>query len=59
MTEKTYTSEEINKRTNQLIKAYSNHYRDGKMSFAEWTLIENVIMKVQLAFHEVNGDNNE
>lgn len=59
MTEKTYTSAEINERTNQLIKVYSNHYRDGKMSFAEWTLIENVIMKVQLAFHEVNGDIDE
>ena len=32
-----------------------DNYTDGKMSFAEYTLIENVIMRVQLLFHDI-GD---
>ena len=55
MTEKTYTSTEINSKTNDLMIAYAKHYSDGKMSFAEFTLIENVIMRVQLLFHD-GGD---
>lgn len=54
MTEKTFSETEINSKTNELMMAYAKHYSDGKMSFAEFTLIENVIMRVQLLFH--NGD---
>lgn len=55
MTEKQFTEKEINIKTNELMIAYAKHYRDGKMSFAELTLIDNVIMKVQLLFHD-EGD---
>ena len=55
MTEKQFTETEINTKTNELMIAYSKHYRDGKMSFAEFILIENVIMRVQLLFHD-SGD---
>lgn len=55
MTEKQYTETEINTKTNELMMAYSKHYRDGKMTFAQFTLIENVIMRVQLLFHS-DGD---
>jgi len=55
MTEKRFTETEINSKTNELMMAYLKHYTDGKMSFAEYTLIENVIMRVQLLFHDI-GD---
>lgn len=55
MTEKRFTETEINTKTNELMLRYAKHYRDGKMSFAELTLIENVIMRVQLLFHD-SGD---
>ena len=55
MTEKRFTETEINTKTNELMIAYAKHYNDGKMSFAEFTLIENVIMRVQLLFHD-SGD---
>lgn len=58
MTEKRFTETEINTKTNELMMAYAKHYSDGKMSFAEFTLIENVIMRVQLLFHDV-GDNDD
>lgn len=55
MTEKQFTETEINTKTNELMMAYTKHYSDGKMSFAEFTLIENVIIRVQLLFHDT-GD---
>ena len=55
MTEKRFSSEEINDKTNELVELYFKHYRDGKMSFAEFTLVENVIMRVQLLFYD-KGD---
>lgn len=55
MTEKRFTETEINTKTNELMITYPKHYSDGKMSFAEFTLIENVIMRVQLLFHD-SGD---
>lgn len=55
MTEKQYTETEINTKTNELMMGYMKHYTDGKMSFAEYTLVENVIMRVQLLFHNT-GD---
>ena len=58
MTEKRFTETEINTKTNELMITYAKHYRDGKMSFAEFTLIENVIMKVQLLFHNAGDDGN-
>lgn len=58
MAEKQYTKKEINTKTNELMMNYAKHYSEGKMSFAEFTLIENVIMRVQLLFHDV-GDNDD
>lgn len=55
MTEKRFSSEEINDKTNELAELYFKHYRDGKMSFAELTLVENVIIRVQLLFYD-KGD---
>lgn len=59
MTEKRFTETEINTKTNELMIAYAKHYSDGKMSFAEFTLIENVIMRVQLLFHDTGDEGND
>lgn len=55
MNEKCFTSEEINEKTNLIFIEYLKHYKAGRMSFAEYTLVENVIIKVQGVFSE-NGD---
>lgn len=57
MSEKSFTMSEINERTNLLFMDYVNLYKADKMSFAEYTLIENVIIKIQGLFSEdVNKD---
>lgn len=50
MTEKTYTVSEINELTNKLWLQYVEHYRADKMSFNEYVIIENIIMKIQYLF---------
>lgn len=52
MTEKQFTIEQINEKTNKVYLSYFEHYQANKMSFAEITLIENVILKIQLLFDE-------
>lgn len=49
---KTFTVAEINKKTNEIFINYAQHYKNGKMSFAEYTLIQNVIMLVQNEFKD-------
>ena len=55
MTEKRFTETEINTKTNELMIAYAKHYSDGKMSFAEFTLIKSVITDLQVLF-DSDGD---
>ena len=55
MTEKTYTSKEINKKTNEYFLQYGEIFKVGKMSFAEFTLIKSVITDLQVLF-DSDGD---
>ena len=55
MTEKTYTSKEINEKTNEYFLQYANIFNADKMSFAEFTLIKSVITDLQLLF-DSGGD---
>lgn len=50
MTEKTYTLSELNELTNKLWLQYVEIYREDRMSFKEYTLIENIFMKIQFLF---------
>lgn len=50
MTEKKYTISELNEMTNKLWLQYVTLFREDKMSFQEYILIENMIMKVQHLF---------
>ena len=59
MTKKKFTETEINTKTSDLMITYAKHYHDSKMSFAEYTLVENVLMKVQLLFHDTGDDGND
>lgn len=52
MTEKTYTVSELNELTNKLWAQYANMFRQDKMSFNDYILIENIIMKMQFLFEE-------
>lgn len=55
MSEKTYTSEEINEKTNEYFLQYANIFKADKMSFAEFTLIKTVITDLQVLF-DSDGD---
>ena len=50
MTEKTYTVSELNEMTNKVWLQYVELFRKDKMSFQEYILIENIIMKIQFLF---------
>ena len=54
MIEKTYTVSELNELTNKLWLQYVDIYREDRMSFKEYVLIENVFMKIQFLFE--NGE---
>lgn len=55
MTEKTYTSKEINEKTNEYFLQYVDIFNADKMSFAEFTLIKSVITDLQVLF-DSDGD---
>lgn len=55
MTEKTYTSKEINEKTNEYFLQYVDIFKADKMSFAEFTLIKSVITDLQVLF-DSGGD---
>ena len=50
MIEKTYTSKEINEKTNEYFLQYIDIFKAGKMNFAEFTLIKSVITDLQVLF---------
>jgi len=58
MTEKQFTMEEIYTNTNKLFISYAKLFKNGQISFAEYTLIENIIMKIQAGFEEIVNENN-
>lgn len=55
MTEKTYTSKEINKKLNKYFLQYMDVFNANRMSFAEITLIKSTIVDLQVLF-DGNGD---
>lgn len=57
MTEKQFTMEEIYTTTNELVFSYGRLFKNGQISFAEYTLVENIIMKIQAGFEEMVNEN--
>lgn len=56
MTEKHFTIEEMYQTTNSILLQYATLFKNGQISFAEYTLIENIIFKIQATFDEKEGD---
>ena len=52
MTEKQFTMKEIYEITNKLYINYSKLFANQQISFHEYTIIENTIMRLQQAFTE-------
>ena len=46
------TLKEINEVSNKIFLSYMEHYKAGKMSFAEYCIVESVIMKIQVQAEE-------
>ena len=55
MTEKVYTSKEINEKTNKYFMQYMEIFKNDKMSFAEFTLMKSVVSEIQFLFDEKNN----
>ena len=53
--DKTFTRREINDILLDLSKDYSNLYKNGMMTFQEWSILENVFIKIQIRLDE-KGD---
>ena len=57
MTEnKQFTLGEINEKTNLLFLNYVELYQADKMSFSEYTIVENLILKIQAEFNDGDVD---
>ena len=55
MNEKRFTLEEIYEITNEFYITYSELFKNKQISFHEYTIIENTLMRIQTAF-EQKGD---
>ena len=55
MTEKQFTIEEMYQKTNPILLQYATLFKNEQISFAEYTLIENIILKIQATFDETDG----
>lgn len=52
MTEKRFTVEEIYELTNKVYIIYTKLFANQQISFHEYTIIENTIMRIQQAFKD-------
>ena len=53
MTEKLFTEREITYVMEEAIREYLQHFVDGRMTFSEFALIENLVIKIQNGFKEL------
>lgn len=52
MTEKRFTEREICDILEEVIGEYIQHFINGKMTFGEFAIIENLVIKIQNGFKE-------
>lgn len=57
--EKTITYRELDKIIKNILQDYMNMLRAGHMSFSEFAILENVIMRLNKSLDENNGDSND
>ena len=53
MTEKMFTEREISDVMEEVIREYIQHFVDGRMTFSEFAIIENLVIKIQNGFKEL------
>lgn len=53
MTEKRFTEQEVRDILEKALKEYIQHFVDGKMSFGEFAIIENLVIKIQMGLKEL------
>ena len=56
MTEKVFTEQEITDVMEEAIREYIQHFVDGRMSFGEFALIENLVIKIQNGFKALDKE---
>ena len=52
MTEKRFTQQEVHDILENVVKEYLQHFVDGKMTFSEFAIIENLVIKIQISLKE-------
>lgn len=53
MSEITFTKKEISKILDDVFGSYIQHYQSDKMSFQDFVIIDNLVMKLQIEFKRV------
>lgn len=53
MTEKVFTEQEITDVVEEAIRGYIQHFIDGRMTFSEFALLENLVFKIQNGLKEL------
>lgn len=53
MTEKRFTEQEVRDILEKALKEYIQYFVDGRMTFGEFAIIENLVIKIQRGFKEL------
>ena len=53
MTDKVFTEQEVRNILEEVLKQYIQYFNDGRMTFVEFAIIENLVIKIQLGFKEL------
>lgn len=53
MTDKVFTEQEVHDVLEEALKEYIQHFVDNKMTFGEFAIIENLVIKIQMGFKEL------
>ena len=56
MTEKQFNGTEINQIIKNVFNDYIVLYQNGRMNFKEFAIIENILIKLEMAFKEIEND---
>lgn len=52
MIEKRFTQQEVHDILEEILKEYIQHFVNGKMTFGEFAIIENLVIKIQMGLKE-------
>lgn len=52
MTDKRFTQQEVHDILEKILKEYIQHFVNDKMTFSEFAIIENLVIKIQMGLKE-------